>query len=79
MVLEIPDHYVANIGGALVERAVQVIEATAIVPAYLHQFADLWEKGVRYGGHPYSYAYNFWETVAQAGGDKAIMKGAGVL
>lgn len=49
MLVEMPDHYIANLGGAMVERAASVIERTGIVPGYLYQFADLWDKGVKYG------------------------------
>jgi hypothetical protein len=61
MIIELPDHYAPNVGGALAARAAEVIEATRIVPAYLHQFADLWEKGLRYG----SDDTTFWEAVLE--------------
>lgn len=56
--MEIPDHYRANVGGAMVERAARVIQ-TGIVPAYLHQYADLWNRGLRYDGADVS----FWTAV----------------
>jgi len=58
MYIEVPEHYVANVGGAMVSRAAEVIMSTHIVPGFLHQYADLWNKGLKYG-----YAGTFWEAV----------------
>ena len=58
MMIEVPNHYLPNLGGALVSRAAEVIQSTHIVPGYLHQFADMWNKGMKYG-----YDGTFWEAV----------------
>lgn len=58
MLIDIPEHYAPNIGGAMVHRAADVIMSTRIVPAWMHQYADLWDKGLKYG-----YDGTFWEAV----------------
>lgn len=74
MLIDIPDHYVANVGGALVERAVDVINSTDRVPAYLFQFEDLWTDGLRYGGSD----TGFWQACYYAGAKASVLKRAGV-
>lgn len=58
MKIEFPDHYAANVGGAMVGRAAEVISSLRIVPSYLFQYADLWDKGLKFG-----YDGTFWEAV----------------
>lgn len=59
MIIEIPDHYVTNVGGAMVERAARVIKELDYVPAWVHQYDELWKKGLKYGGADVS----FWEAI----------------
>ena len=72
MIIEIPDHYAAQAGGALVQRAVRVITDNGFVPAFVHQFADMWDKGLRYSGD------SFWGAVFDAGCPVSILKDSGV-
>jgi hypothetical protein len=73
VIIEIPDHYAQQAGGALVFRAVREISDAGYVPAYIYQFADLWEKGMRYNQEP------FWVAVFDAGAPISILKDAGVI
>lgn len=75
MFIEIPDHYATNIGGAMVERAVDVINRTQIVPVYLFQFAYAWDKGLRFDGADVS----FWQAVRNSGGDKRLLDRCGLV
>jgi len=75
MLVDIPDHYLPNVGGALVERAADIVNRLDMVPAYLHQFAALWADGVHYGGDD----RDFWTAVYEAGGRLSTLKREGVL
>lgn len=68
--IEVPDHYATNVGGAMVERAARVVQERGIVPAYLHQYADLWAKGLRFDGADVS----FWTAVRNHAKDPSVDK-----
>lgn len=60
MKVEFPDFFATNLAGAMVERAGRIIGEQGIVPAFMWQYASVWEKGVRYDGADVT----FWQAVA---------------
>jgi len=73
MLVNVPDHYISNVAGAMVERAVGVINLHGYVPAHLHQFAALWDQGLRYAD------VSFWQAVFDSGAMRAALSGAGLI
>ena len=63
MLVDIPEHYRANLANAMLTRANEAIISVGYVSAYLHQFADLWERGVNYGNLTND---TFWQTLSNA-------------
>lgn len=59
MLIEIPDHYATNVGGALVEQASRVIKEVGYIPGWVFQFEELWKKGLKYDGADVS----FWTAI----------------
>ncbi len=44
MIIEFPDHYRTTIAAALVAHGAFVIATNGFVPAFVHQYADMWDK-----------------------------------
>lgn len=58
MIVEFPDHYKESLAVALVGHGIEVILQTGIVPAFVHQYADLWDKGVRFDD-----SLDYWQAL----------------